>query len=408
MDKQKLMEMVAAKKDQMVADAIAMSSIPAINPRMGGEGEYQRIQWLLATLDSHKIPYEVIEVPDDAVKEGKRLNVIVKIQGTEDTEKTLWYIAHIDTVNTGDLNAWKTDPLTPTQIDNRIYGLGVEDNSQAVICGLYTCILMFEAGIKAKCNVAFLFASDEETGSQYGLHALLEKNVFGPRDEAIVPDAGSHDGAFVEIAEKSILWTKFTITGKQAHGSMPHLGINACSIGMHFAVELEDRLKEVFAKKDSLFDPPYSTFELTQKFANVESPNVLPGKDVFCMDMRILPCFTVAQVLEEVDRLIARYEYAYKVKIEYEFPQRVDAPAPTPSDSEIVQKLVEAIKETGVDAYYGGIGGGTCAAMLREHNIPAAVWATLDELAHQPNEYVIIDNLVRDTGIFLATILKYC
>ena len=97
MDKQKLMEMVAAKKDQMVADAIAMSSIPAINPRMGGEGEYQRIQWLLATLDSHNIPYEVIEVPDDAVKEGKRLNVIVKIQGTEDTEKTLWYIAHIDT-----------------------------------------------------------------------------------------------------------------------------------------------------------------------------------------------------------------------------------------------------------------------------------------------------------------------
>ena len=86
----------------------------------------------------------------------------------------------------------------------------------------------------------------------------------------------------------------------------------------------------------------------------------------------------------------------------------MDAPAPTPSDSEIVQKLVEAIKETGVDAYYGGIGGGTCAAMLREHNIPAAVWATLDELAHQPNEYVIIDNLVRDTGIFLATILKYC
>lgn len=62
----------------------------------------------------------------------------------------------------------------------------------------------------------------------------------------------------------------------------------------------------------------------------MESPNVLPGKDVFCMDMRILPCFTVAQVLEEVDRLIARYEYAYKVKIEYEFPQRVDGTGTDP------------------------------------------------------------------------------
>jgi len=407
-EKQELIEKVAARRDQMVQDMIAMSSIPAINPRMEGAGEYQRIQWLISVLDKNKVPYEVVEVPDSAVPEGKRLTILVKMPGTEDTEKTLWFIAHVDTVNTGDLDAWKTDPLKPQLVDGRIYGLGVEDNSQAVICALHAAILMQETGLRAKCNVGFMFASDEETGSEFGLKALLKQGLFSPKDEAVVPDGGSPDGSFVEIAEKSILWTKFTVIGKQAHGSMPHLGINACSVGMHFAVELEDTLKQVFAYKDKLFDPPYSTFELTQKYANVSSPNVLPGKDVFCMDMRILPKFTVDEVLEEVNKLIARYEYAYKVKIEYEFPQRVDAPAPTSPDATIVQKLVEAISETGVTAYYGGIGGGTCAAILREENIPAVVWGTLDELAHQPNEYVIIDNIVRDTGIFLATILKYC
>jgi succinyl-diaminopimelate desuccinylase len=48
----------------------------------------------------------------------------------------------------------------------------------------------------------------------------------------------------------------------------------------------------------------------------------------------------------------------------------------------------------------GGIGGGTCAAILRNEGLPAAVWATIDETAHQPNEYVVIKNLIEDTKVY--------
>lgn len=397
-----------AKREQIVADMIAMSSIPSINPRNNGSGEYERCQWIIGSLRRHNIPFDVLEVADESVKEGKRLNIIVKISGTENTKKTLWFISHTDTVSPGDLNAWNTDPFKPEIREGRIYGLGVEDNSQAVICNLYTCLLMQEKNIRAKCNIGFIFAADEETGSDFGLKELMRRGLFSTDDEAIVPDAGSPDGSFVEIAEKSIAWMKFTVIGKQAHGSMPHLGINASSVGAHLAVKIEDTLKDVFAFKDALFDPPYSTFELTQKFTNVESPNIMPGKDVFVMDMRILPKFKVADVLAAIDKIIARFEYQYKVRIKYEFLQRVDAPVPTPIDAQVVKNLVASISEMGTNAYCGGIGGGTCAAILREANIPAAVWSTLDELAHQPNEYTIIDNLVKDTTIYLATVLKYC
>lgn len=70
-------------------------------------------------------------------------------------------------------------------------------------------------------------------------------------------------------------------------------------------------------------------------------------------------------------------------------------------------KLEKSILEYGIKATAGGIGGGTCAAALREIGIPAVVWSTVDELAHQPNEYTIIDNLVKDTKIFVSTIIKY-
>ena len=396
-------------KEQIAGDIIEISKIPAINPRMNGQGEYERFQWIIQFLEKREIPYKLIQVPDSAVAENVRLNIVVTINGTEDTEKTLWFIAHVDTVNTGDLDCWDTDPLNPQRKGDRIYGLGVEDNSQAVISELYTCAALFENNVRAKCNIGFIFGSDEETGSQYGLHALLEENIFGPRDEAIVPDGGSPDGSFIEIAEKSMVWLKFTVTGKQAHASMPHLGVNACSAGMHLGVELEDMLKKEFTSHDDLFDPPYSTFELTQKLANVDSPNVMPGKDVFFIDMRILPEFTVDQVVKRIDEVTELFLNSHEgIQVSYEFTNRVDAPVPTSSESEVVQKLMESLKESGIDnAYYGGIGGGTCGAILRERNIPAVVWSHLDELAHQPNEYVKISNIIKDINIFLLTIQKY-
>ena len=401
--------LVDARETELVRNVLELGAIPGINPRMGGTGEAARVAWLKKYFDAHNIPYQEYAVADDAVAEGQRTSLIVKFEGAEDKEKTLWFMAHTDTVAPGDLKDWNTDPFQPTQIGNKIFGLGVEDNGQAVVCMMQACVMMKELGLTPKCNVAFLFAADEETGSQYGLHALMDiPDLFSSRDEAIVPDAGSYNGAFIEVAEKSQVWLLFTVLGKQAHGSMPHLGINAGYIGAKMAVEIVDTLRDRYAYKDDLFDPPYSTFEYTQKFANVESPNVLPGRDVFAMDLRILPQFTVDDVLDCVDRIISKYEYEYKVRISYEVTQRADAAPITSPESRVASELKGILTEAGVDAICGGIGGGTCGAILRKKNIPTVVWSTLDELAHQPNEYTIIPNLVQDTAVFLSVIESYC
>jgi len=401
--------LVESRAEQMAEDTMAMCRIPAINPRMNGTGEYQRFQWLIRELKGYDIPYQLISVPDEAVSEGERLNVIVLYKGTENQSKTLWFIAHMDTVNTGDLQLWDTDPLNPVRKGDRIYGLGVEDNGQAVIEFLHMIRIIQEKGIRAKCNLGFMFASDEETGSKYGFQALLKGDLIGSQDEAIVPDGGSPEGAFVEIAEKSQVWLKFKVLGKQAHASMPQLGKNACSAGMHFGALLEDKLKEKYGQDDPLFNPPYSTFELTQKFPNVDSPNVMPGKDEFVMDCRILPRYTVDEVMETVRKVKEDFEKSHNgIQITWEFLTRVDAPPATSSDATVVKKLVDVIREQGIDAYFGGIGGGTCGAILRARNIPAVVWSTLDDLAHQPNEYVIVPNMVQDTKILLGVVAQYC
>ena len=408
MNLEQMYKMIEGKRDQMIADMVEMSSIPSINPRMGGTGEYERMQWIMRWFERRHIPFEVYEVPDTAVKEGVRLNVVVTIPGRTVTDRSLWFISHVDTVGTGDLEMWDTDPLAPVVKDGRIYGLGCEDNSQSVITTMYACELLWSLGIRIDRNLRFYYAADEETGSEYGMKALLDKGLIQPEDEAIVPDGGSTDGSFVEIAEKSQVWLKFTVNGKTAHAAMPQLGINASYIGMKFGAELEDSLKEKYDRRDPMFNPPESTFEITQKFANVSSPNVLPGKDVFCMEMRVLPDYPVDDVMEFIHGLMKKYEETYEgISIDVEFLTRTDAPAPTPQDSQVVKTLVEAISETGTKAYSGGIGGGTGGAILRARNVPAVVWATLDDMCHSPNEYVIIDNMIRDTKIYLSVISKF-
>ena len=52
MDVQKLQNLISEKREQMVADMIEMSSIPAVNPKMGGTGEYARMQWIMRSCDN--------------------------------------------------------------------------------------------------------------------------------------------------------------------------------------------------------------------------------------------------------------------------------------------------------------------------------------------------------------------
>jgi succinyl-diaminopimelate desuccinylase len=52
-----------------------------------------------------------------------------------------------------------------------------------------------------------------------------------------------------------------------------------------------------------------------------------------------------------------------------------------------------------------GIGGGTVAAVFRRAGYPAVVYARLDDSAHQPDEYCVLDNLIGDAKVFALTLL---
>jgi succinyl-diaminopimelate desuccinylase len=201
-----------------------------------------------------------------------------------------------------------------------------------------------------------------------------------------------------------MLWLKVKVSGKQAHGSRPDEGRNAHLAGAALVLSLND-MENFFSKRDELFDPPYSTFQPTKKEANVPNVNTIPGEDVFYMDCRVLPCYSLDEVRKEAQKRIAAIEQKYGVRIATEELNAQESPA-TPVTAPVVTALKSAVKQVyGVDAKPVGIGGGTVAAPLRKLGLNAVVWGRIHECAHQPDEFCMLEDLIGDAKVFARVLL---
>ncbi len=377
-------------------------SIPALSPDSGGDGEQAKAEIIKTLLDSLAIDHlEEVNAPDPRVSAGYRPNLIATIRGESDA-RTIWIMSHMDVVPPGDLAMWKTDPFQVVEKDGILYGRGVEDNHQGIISSLLAVKALRDAGVKPEWNIGLVLVSDEEMGSEYGIsHVLKErKDLFRPDDFIIIPDAGNEDGTMIEVAEKSICWIKVETIGKSTHGSTPEKGVNAHKASAHFIVKMNS-LYKTFDKNDPLFDPPISTFEPTKKEANIPNINAIPGEDVVYFDCRILPVYSVKEVQEEIGRIARETEKNFGVTITLSYPQLVEAPPATPADAPVSLALKQAIRHVlNRDAKPMGIGGGTVAAYFRQAGLHAAVWSTIDDTAHEPNESCHIDNVLNDARVF--------
>ncbi|MBP1358187.1 MAG: M20/M25/M40 family metallo-hydrolase, partial [Sulfolobus sp.] len=128
--------------------------------------------------------------------------------------------------------------------------------------------------------------------------------------------------------------------------------------------------------------------------------NTIPGVDVIYMDCRILPEYSLDEVLDFIRAEAYNFSLQSGCKINIEIVQRDMAPRPTDPNNEFVKTFSKAIKEVrGIEAKPIGIGGGTVAKYFREKGIPSIVWMTTEGTAHEPNERVKLINIINDAKV---------
>ncbi|MCS7233428.1 MAG: M20 family metallo-hydrolase [Synergistetes bacterium] len=394
------------KRDSMVKSLCDIISVPALAPEAGGDGEMKKAKVVVRKAKELGLPlprwYDCL---DWRVSDGARPNFIITIEG-EDKSRTFWLITHLDVVAPGDLRLWETDPFKPVVKGGKVFGRGAEDNGQEIVAALYALSFLIREGIKPKINVSLAFVSDEESGSNYGMLHLLKQGVFKKGDIALVPDAGESDGLFIEVAEKSMLWLRFTLGGKQAHASMPHEGLNTNFIASKIIVELHEELYRKFDQQNELFIPPFSTFEPTMREKNVDNINTIPAKDVFYFDCRIIPQVNIDEVLSYIKEKAENIASSYGATLELEVINRSEAPPYQGVESPSLELLKACIRK-GIEGEprIGGISWITLATFLRKEGIDTLVWSKRDNTASRPNEYCRVDNLLKSAEIFILMML---
>ena len=263
-------------------------------------------------LAQHDIASQRVPTPD-----GEKASLFATI-GPSDAPG-LALSGHTDVVPVAG-QTWASNPFTLTERDGKLYGRGSCDMKGYLACALAMVPQFARRRLKMPIHLAFSY--DEEVGctgvrpmiAELGKRLPLPRFVFvGEPTEMGVVDA--HKGP--------VRW-RVELTGRAAHSSMPHYGVNAIAYAGRLLGELsrmEDELKA--SEQDLRFDPPFTTLQVTQIEGGTASNVVpvpcwfgweirgLPGFDPMRLDRR-LKAFAAEQCLPEMRRLAPEAEISIR------------------------------------------------------------------------------------------------
>ncbi|HTL51971.1 MAG TPA: M20 family metallopeptidase [Planctomycetota bacterium] len=210
------------------------------------------------------------------VRSGRQ-NLLVRFPG-RDRSKTLALEAHIDTVGVAGMTI---PPHTPQIINNRITGRGSCDTKGSLAAFVEAIERVVESKQLPPWDLLLIAMMGEETGCE---GAIALANSGFKADACLIGEA-----TFCKpmIAHKGSVWFRISTAGQTAHGSTPHLGVNAIYRMRHVLSALETVVPaKLSATKDPLLGSPTLSCGI---ITGGEKPNVVPAQCTVQLDGRILP-----------------------------------------------------------------------------------------------------------------------
>ncbi len=316
-----------------------------------------------------------------------RPNVIGYVGKGTDPGKKLFMACHMDVVPPG--TGWDTDPFVMLERDGKVYGRGVLDNKGPLASSMLAAKVMKQVvgddAIPGQLQVSGM--SDEEAsdpdGIDYGVHYLMEEKLISPT-YAIIPDIGENM-LKIDVAEKGRMVVRVHAKGVQAHGSTPHLGVNAIHKMARFLTSLEDY--ELQYTPDPVLKKP--TVNVGEIHGGAAA-NIVPSECYCDIDLRIIPGQTPESVLEELRKLASQVADDFTLTIE-----SASRPHAIDPNNILVKSIQQNATPFGLQPVPFGLGGGTFAKGMNEHGILAVGFGPGDDTAfHVANEFVEISQLV--------------
>lgn len=301
---------------------------------------------------------------------------------------------HTDVVPV-DGQPWDTDPFSVTEKNGRLYGRGTCDMKGFCAVALAMVPQMQAAGLKRP--VHFALSYDEEIGC-HGAPAMIDRlSTDIARPQAVI--VGEPTSMRPIVAHKGIAALRVTVTGHEAHSSQVQRGVSAVTIAARLISFIDDMMAENRANADPAcrFEPPYSTLHVGVVNGGT-ALNIIARQCTFVWDIRCVPGDDWRQYYQRLqayaDTLLpAMKAVSPETGISYEI--LADAP-PLQDEGGPAQELVYELcghRHNGVVPYAAEAG----QFQERGFSVVLCGPGSIDQ-AHQPNEYIDIDQITACEG----------
>ncbi|GAB3146313.1 M20/M25/M40 family metallo-hydrolase [Micromonospora sonneratiae] len=257
-----------------------------------------------------------------------RANLIARIPGIDPGRDALLVHGHLDVVP-ADAAEWSVHPFSGEVQDGYLWGRGAIDMKDFDAMVLAVVRDWQRTGVRPPRDIVLAFTADEEAGSDYGAHFLVEQHreLFDGCTEAVGEVGGFSYSVnenvrlyLIETAEKGIDWLRLHARGRPGHGSMVHddnavtaLAEAVARVGRHrFPVVVTPTVRAFLTEVSELLgieldpdDPEVAIAKLGPianiigaTIRNTANPtrldagykdNVIPGRATATIDCRSLP-----------------------------------------------------------------------------------------------------------------------
>jgi acetylornithine deacetylase/succinyl-diaminopimelate desuccinylase-like protein len=333
--------------------------IDSVNPALveGGAGEERIADFIAGWAREAGLEAELV---------GERPSAIVRARGSGGG-RTLLLCGHIDTVNVEGMS----DPHVARVEGDRLYGRGAYDMKSGVASALIACREAAKLGLAGDVVVAAV--ADEEHAS-LGVQAAL-RHVSA--DAAIVTEPTELE---IAIAHKGFIWAEIELTGRAAHGSRPHLGVDAIVKAGPVLTALGELDRSLGGREHPLLGR--GSVHASVISGGVEMSSY-PAECVIGIERRTLPGETAADVEAELEALLERCRAADPELVVEKRMGLVREPFEVDPDAEIVKALGDG-EPVGV-SYWAD------SAFISAAGIPTVLYGASGEGAHAQVEWVSLD-----------------
>lgn len=408
-------EAVHARRDEIVALLLDLVGTESITLNEGPVQQKARAAMEARGLEidqwessAEEIAPWVIHVGEQATFEDRP--IVVGSRRGAGGGRSLMLQGHVDTVPAGDPAAWKHS--TWGEVDgDRLYGLGSTDMKGGVTAFIAAAGILNDLSVTLKGDLMLNTSVGEEDGGLGALSTVLR----GYKPDAIVITEPTD--LKLMVAHGGSLVFRITVHGKSAHGGSRMDGVSALE---KFIPIYQDLMAWEQERNETLSHPLYDHME--NKFPISvgvvragEWASTVPDTLVAEGRLGFLPGETIEAMMRQAEERIAAVAAVDPWMKDH--PPTVEwfggqfASAEISPDAPIV-RAVRAAHETvtGSEPEIIAYSAGTDMRLFTEiGHIPTCVYGAGNvSLAHQPEEYIRIPDLLTSIEVLTRLIIDWC